>query len=83
MPTLEDVGAGGVRVCAAIDGLRGSDAKGGVVVGLEEVGRGGIEPEDFRPNNPGLEVGSPKGVFAIFPSRKDLISVSAFVRMGS
>lgn len=54
-----------------------------MVAGLEEVGRGGIGPEDFRVNNPGLDVGSPNGVFAIFPSRRDLISVSAFIRMGS
>jgi hypothetical protein len=42
-----------------------------------------IETEGFRPNMPGLAPVSPKGVRAIFPSRRDLISLSARCRMGS
>ena len=42
-----------------------------------------VEDDDLRLNNPGLEVGSPYGVRAAFPSLKILISVSTRCRTGS
>jgi len=78
-------GAGGGGGFARVfDGFRGSGfcVYGGGGADDDEVfdteGRDvvGTDPDDLRPKTPGLPV-SPKGVFATFPSRRDLISVSA------
>jgi hypothetical protein len=79
-----DGGAGGGGSFAKLpDGRRtsgccvygGGGAEG---VGFDPEGREvvAVEEEDFRANMPGLPV-SPNGVRATFPSRRDLISVSA------